>query len=247
MILYPAIDLIGGQCVRLYQGDFDIQKTYSKAPLDVASGYANAGAAWIHVVDLDGARDPQRRQVDLIKVLAQEAGAKIQSGGGMRSMDDVKRLLDCGVARVVIGSLAVRDPQVVRDAIAAYGPDAICIAVDVKPDVQNSDRYNVAISGWQEDGNIEVRDLLRDYEGSGLAHILCTDIARDGTMAGSNISLYRSLKREFPQFQIQASGGIGALDDLIHLHDSGADGVIVGKALYEGKFTIDDALQVVSC
>ncbi len=247
MILYPAIDLIDGKCVRLYQGDFGIQKTYSNSPLEVAVGYTKSGAEWIHVVDLDGARDPQKRQAALIQSLTGQSGAKIQSGGGVRSLKDVEMLLAQGVKRVVIGSMAVRDPVMVCDAIKTYGAETICIAVDVKPNPQHSEQYDVAIAGWKEDSKIEIRELLKQFEGNGLKHVLCTDISRDGTLSGSNVSLYRVLKREFPSLDIQASGGVGTLDDLIHLHDAGADGVIVGKALYEGKFTVEDALQVVKC
>lgn len=247
MLLYPAIDLIDGKCVRLYQGDFGIQKTYSGSPLDIAKGYTKSGAEWIHVVDLDGARDPLKRQIDMIQSLVSQSGAKIQSGGGVRALKDIELLLAQGVKRVVIGSMAVREPAMVRDALKTYGAEAICVAVDVKPRLQNADQYDVAIAGWKEDSKIEIRELLKQFDGAGLKHVLCTDISRDGTLSGSNISLYRALKREFPALEIQASGGVGTLEDLIHLHDARVDGAIVGKALYEGKFTVEDALQVVKC
>lgn len=237
MIVYPAIDLIDGKCVRLYKGDFAQKTTYETTPIDMARTYRAEGAAWLHLVDLDGARDPGKRQTGLIREIIVKSGLKVQTGGGVRSMEDVETLLSTGASRVVIGSLAVKERDLTKSIIAKFGPEKICLAMDVMP--QGTD-YVVAVSGWQESGKVMLDDLIRDYLDTGLEHILCTDIARDGTMTGCNAALYAKTNATFPELQIQASGGVKSLDDLRILDTAG---VIVGKALYEGAFTVAEALE----
>lgn len=247
MIIYPAIDLIDGKCVRLFQGKFDVTKTYNVPPDDVAKGYAEAGAQWIHIVDLDGARSPERRQTIMIEQLVRRSGLKVQSGGGIRTVEDVKLLFDVGVNRIVIGSMAVKSPDFVKFAIEEYGSEAVCVAVDVAPNPEHSESFNVVISGWRENSNMCLEDMLDSFAGSELKHILCTDISRDGTMTGSNLSLYRMLKKTFPKLEVQASGGVGGLEDVINLNDVGVSGIIIGKALYEEKISLKEALEIASC
>ena len=241
MILYPAIDLLGGAVVRLHKGDFDQLTKYGTDPVPIAKTYADAGATWLHLVDLDGAKNPQNRQIDLIANIICSTGLLVQTGGGIRSTDDVASLLNVGAARVVIGSLAVRDPDVVKQLMHTHGPEKICLAADV---IWQNDAFYIAVSGWQEASDLRLFDFLHMFTPAGLTHVLCTDIDRDGTLQGFNQALYTSVKDEFPHLQIQASGGASRLEDLKHLD---ANGVIIGKALYEGRFSVAEALEAIAC
>tara|TARA_B100000586_G_scaffold262406_1_gene230599 strand:- start:2053 stop:2778 length:726 start_codon:yes stop_codon:yes gene_type:complete len=241
MIVYPAIDLIGGSCVRLYRGDFDQQTTYHASPVEVAQTYRAEGAEWLHLVDLDGAKNPENRQIPLIKNIIQASDLKVQTGGGVRSVEDVEKLLHVGASRVVIGSLAVKDQDTTQTIFKKFGAECICLATDVLP--QNGE-YMIAVSGWQEGSAVTINDLIEGYLDVGLKHILCTDISRDGTLGGPNIDLYKTVKNDFADIQIQASGGVSSLDDLKVLN---TDGIIIGKALYEDLFTVEQALEAAAC
>jgi phosphoribosylformimino-5-aminoimidazole carboxamide ribotide isomerase len=240
MILYPAIDLRGGRCVRLHQGNFDAETRYSDAPLDVAQSFAADGAAWVHVVDLDGAKDGAARQTDLIASIAQRSGLKVQTGGGLRSADDIARVLESGATRAVVGSVAVKNPALFRQWLTQFGVDRVTLAVDVK--IEDQVAY-IAASGWQEVTATRLMDLLDGLQDMGALHVLCTDIGRDGVLGGPNIDLYRHLKHRYPAYQIQASGGISSLDDLRALKQDGLAGAITGKAIYEKRFTVKEAVQ----
>lgn len=241
MILYPAIDLVGGAVVRLHKGNFDQLTQYGTDPVAVAKTYADVGATWLHLVDLDGAKNPQNRQIDLIANIINSTGLMVQTGGGVRSADDVASLLDVGAARVVIGSLAVREPDIVKQLMHIHGPQKICLAADV---IWQNDAFYISVSGWQEASDLSLFDFLHTFVPEGLTHVLCTDIDRDGTLQGFNRALYTSVKYEFPALQLQASGGASRLEDLKHLD---ADGVIIGKALYEGRFGVAEALEAIAC
>ena len=241
MILYPAIDLSGGAVVRLHKGDFDQLTQYGTDPLVIANSYADAGATWLHLVDLDGAKNPQNRQINLITDIINSTGLLVQTGGGIRSADDVTELLNAGAARVVVGSLAVRAPDVVKKLMHTHGPNKICLAADV---IWRDDAFYITISGWQEASDLRLFDFLNMFATVGLTHVLCTDIDRDGTLQGFNRALYTDVKQEFSHLQLQASGGASCLEDLKHLN---ADGVIVGKALYEGRFSVAEALEAAAC
>ena len=238
MIIYPAIDLIAGEVVRLHKGDFAQKTTYGTDPVAVARAYADVGAAWLHLVDLDGAKDPANRQTALISRIIEGSGLKVQTGGGIRSRDDVEALLAAGASRVVIGSLAVRD----RDAVAAMmgdlGPDKICLAADV---VRQNDDFMIAVSGWQEASSLTLADFIDAFTASGLRHVLCTDIDRDGTLTGPNSALYATIKAAYPDIRLQASGGVKGIEDLDGL---GTDGVIIGRAIYEGRIDLASALAL---
>ena len=246
MIIYPAIDLIGGAVVRLNKGDFDQQTTYGTDPISVAKSYAKAGASWLHLVDLDGAKNPGNRQLDLITRIIDESGLKVQTGGGIRSADDVAALVNAGASRVVVGSLAVRDFATGKALLDRFGGETICLAADVMPtsDASGQISYNIALSGWLETSDLSLFDFLGHYAQHGLEHALCTDIARDGMMTGCNRDLYASVKSVFPEIKLQASGGLSKLDDIVGLP---TDGVIIGKALYEGVFSVGEALEAVAC
>jgi len=208
--------------------------------LAVARGFAAAGAAWLHVVDLDGAKDPARRQTALVLRLARDSGLQVQTGGGIRDETQVAALLAGGAQRVIVGSLAARDPVLVRGWLARFGGERIVLAPDVRLDATGIPR--VAAAGWQESTGVALDDFLGGYADAGLVHILCTDISRDGKLTGPNTGLYAGLGAKFPALRLQASGGVSSLDDLRALRAAGAAGAIVGRALYEGKFTLQQAL-----
>ena len=240
MIIYPAIDLRGGRVVRLTEGKFDQETSYGDDPLAVAQGFAAAGATWLHVVDLDGAKDPARRQTPLVEKLARESGLRVQTGGGIRDEAQVAALLAAGVQRVIVGSLAVRQPGLVRGWLNSFGPEKIILSPDVRLDGAGVPR--IAAAGWQETTGVALGDFLTGFLAGGLKHILCTDISRDGKLTGPNSTLYAELVKKYPALEIQASGGVSSLDDLRVLKTAGAAGAIVGRALYEKKFTLQEAL-----
>jgi phosphoribosylformimino-5-aminoimidazole carboxamide ribotide isomerase len=241
-MIIPAIDLIDGHVVRLYQGDYNQKTQYQLDPIDVVHQYADAGAKWLHIVDLTGAKDVDKRQLGLIKRMVDTGRMSFQSGGGIRSEADVSGLLDIGVKRVVIGSLAVKQPELVKSWITTYGPEAIVLALDVNINAQG--QKCIATHGWQEDSGVEIEGLLEDMLSVGAKHVLCTDISRDGTLQGANAELYAQMKAQFPSVVWQASGGIGSLDDIERLKPTSVDGVILGRALLEGKFTLEQAIQI---
>jgi phosphoribosylformimino-5-aminoimidazole carboxamide ribotide isomerase len=240
MIIYPAIDLRGGRVVRLTEGRFDQEKSYGDDPLAVAKEFKAAGATWLHVVDLDGARDPAKRQTVLVEKIARTSGLRVQAGGGIRDESQIEALLAAGVERVIVGSVAARDPARVRTWLTRFGASHITLSPDVRIDATGIPR--IAAAGWQETTGVAVDDFLHGFIPAGLTHILCTDISRDGKLTGPNSELYAKLVKRFPMLQIQASGGVSSLDDLRVLQTTGSAGAIVGRALYEKKFTLQEAL-----
>ena len=238
-MIIPALDLIEGQVVRLFQGDYGQVTEYNVNPTEQFALYHQAGANWLHLVDLTGAKNTQARQLTLISQLLASTPANVQIGGGVRCEQDVSDLLHAGAQRVVIGSTAVKQPERVKGWIEKYGAEHIVLALDIN--IDNDGNRIVAVSGWQEDSGVTIETLLEDFLKVGLKHVLCTDISRDGTLTGSNVELYVDLCRQFPQVQFQSSGGIGSLDDIAALKGSGVAGVIVGRALLDGKFTAEQA------
>ena len=241
MIIYPAIDLRGGQCVRLYQGDYQQETIYASEPLVMADVFASDGASWLHVVDLDGAKHPEQAQKKLILALLQKRKLSIQIGGGIRSRETIETYLENGASRVVIGSLAACCPETVLTWFQYFGPERLVLALDVMYDKDN--QPFVASNAWQTITKHTPASLISIYQAVGLKHVLCTDITRDGTLQGPNVGLYESLLRQFPELHIQASGGIQSLSDLVLLQDKGLRGAITGRALYEKKFTLREALS----
>ncbi|WP_305407702.1 1-(5-phosphoribosyl)-5-[(5-phosphoribosylamino)methylideneamino]imidazole-4-carboxamide isomerase [Photobacterium leiognathi] len=238
-MIIPALDLIEGQVVRLFQGDYGQVTEYKVDPAEQFNLYHQAGANWLHLVDLTGAKDTQARQLSLIERLLKSTPANVQIGGGVRTEQDVADLLNAGAKRVVIGSTAVKQPEMVKGWMEKYGAEHIVLALDIN--IDDNGKRIVAVSGWQEDSGVTIEALLEDFLKVGLKHVLCTDISRDGTLAGSNVELYVDLCRQYPQVQFQSSGGIGSLDDIAALKGSGVAGVIVGRALLDGKFTAEQA------
>lgn len=238
MIIYPAMDLMGGACVRLAQGRFDDATTYSADPADALRAFADAGAAWAHVVDLDGARVGEPRQHDLIAQLAASAPLKLQVAGGFREPAQVARMFDAGVARVVIGSLAVTDPDLVRGLIANNGGERITLALDVKI-IDGAPM--VATRGWTHGSGLSLWDVAARFPDA--RHLLVTDIASDGMMGGPNLALVTLAMRRLPHLAVQASGGVASLADIKALRAAGAPGAIVGRALWEGRIDLAEAIR----
>lgn len=234
----PAIDLRGGQVVRLKQGDYAQQTTYAADPRELARRYADAGARWLHLVDLDGARSGRLDNLAVIAAIATD-GMAIQAGGGVREEADLQRLFDAGVQRVVVGSVAVRDPARVAAWLAKYGAERLTLALDTR---HAEGRWVLPSAGWTEVEARTLDELAPWYAARGARHLLCTDIDRDGMLAGFNLDLYGHLAASVPQLALQASGGVRSLDDIRAARDAGAKAVILGRALLEGRFTVAEAL-----
>ena len=239
-MLIPALDLIDGRVVRLYQGDFAQKTEYPLDPVEQAQAYREAGAEWLHLVDLDGAKDPAKRQQQLLRKITQQSGLRCQAGGGIRTQQDLEDLFDAGIERAVIGSTAVNNADRVRHWFADYGTDAIVLALDVN--IGDDGRAMVATHGWQESSSLTLDDVLNRYLDVGCRHVLCTDISKDGTLTGTNVDLYQRYKALYPQVQWQASGGVSNLQDLIDLKQVNCDAVILGKSLLTGQFELAEAI-----
>ena len=238
MNIIPAIDLRQGKVVRLKQGDYAQQTTYEARPRELAQRYAAAGASWLHLVDLDGARSGSLENLAVIESIALD-GMRIQAGGGVRTEDDLARLFNAGVSRVVLGSVAIREPEQVADWISRYGAEQLTVALDTR---RVNGQWSLPSAGWTEAESRTLDELAPWYAEKGARHLLCTDIDRDGMLAGFNLDLYRHLADRVPGLAVQASGGVRSLDDICAAREAGAQGVILGRALLEGRFTIEEAL-----
>lgn len=235
MIIYPAIDLRGGRCVRLVQGDFEQTTEYSKNPMETALHWAECGASWLHLVDLDGARQEKTDNRSIICDIASRLSIPVQTGGGIRTMADIEELLSQGVARVILGTAAVQNPDFAAEAVSKYG-DKIAVGIDAK------DGY-AAVSGWEAVSSWHAVDLALTLKKSGVRHIIYTDIATDGMLTGPNLSAMREMVSAFGS-GIIASGGVGSIEDLQNLIPTGVSGAIVGKALYTGRVDLQKAVQL---
>lgn len=236
MELYPAIDLRGGRCVRLLQGKFDAETVYSDDPVQTALRWQAEGARWLHVVDLDGAREGTPQQLHILQRISGSVSIPVQFGGGLRDEQAVERALDSGAARVVLGSVVVTDPEFARCMLHRWG-ERVAVGVDVRDG-------KVAIRGWQEQTEIDAVALIRRIANRGARRVIVTDISRDGTLQGPNLELLQRLVQE-AGIPIIASGGVSSLDDLLALKQTGVEGVIIGKALYTGSVRLKEALEKV--
>ncbi|MGO4888851.1 1-(5-phosphoribosyl)-5-[(5-phosphoribosylamino)methylideneamino]imidazole-4-carboxamide isomerase [Anaerobacillus sp. MEB173] len=235
-IIYPAIDMRGGKCVRLIQGDYNQETVYGDSPFDMAKLFADSGAEWIHMVDLDGAKDKQRVNHEHVVRVAKELNAKVQIGGGIRTAEDVRYYLENGVDRVILGSAAVSAPEFVKEMLATYG-EKIAIGLDAR------DGY-VATEGWLETSKVKATDLAQELVKAGAQVFIFTDISRDGMLTGPNVEAIAHLA-EVTGKEVIASGGVSNLADLEQLKGKqGIAGAIVGKALYTEKFTLEEALKI---
>lgn len=233
MKIFPAIDLRGGKVVRLLKGDYDQMTVFGDDPLAAAKKFAAAGAEFLHVVDLDGARDGDNPNFDVVRALALESGLKVEIGGGIRSEETIKRYLDAGVWRVILGTIAVKDPDFTADMIRKYG-GRVAVGVDI-------DGRKAAIHGWTEVSEITVDQIFARLAADGVSCIICTDISKDGAMEGTNRQLYRELSEKYP-VDIVASGGVSSMEDVAALADMGVYGAIIGKALYTGDIDLAEAI-----
>ncbi len=238
MQLIPAIDLRAGRCVRLYQGNFQAETRYDQDPLELLERYRALGASWLHVVDLDGARDGTLANRTVIGTLLAQPGIRVQVGGGIRSLERIEDLLAAGAARVVIGSTAVEQPPLVLGWLERFGTERVCLALDVRLDAQGVPQ--VRTRGWREAGALSLWQALERYPSGAVAHVLCTDIERDGALAGPNLELYRAALARFPELAWQASGGVRDASDLHALAHLGVAAAVSGKALLEGRMDAEE-------
>jgi phosphoribosylformimino-5-aminoimidazole carboxamide ribotide isomerase len=238
-VVYPAIDVRNTRVVRLRQGDYEQERRYGDDPLALALRYADSGARWLHLVDLDAARSGNYGLLPLLDRIAVDGRINVQTGGGVRNADDVQVLLDAGAQRVVVGSLAVRGPEQVFGWIRRFGSEHITIALDTRHD---GNGWRLPVRGWTQNSDAELFALLDRYAEAGARHLLCTDIARDGMLTGPNVDLYKSLVARYPDLEVQASGGIRDTVDLAALRATGCAGAITGKALLDGALKLEEAL-----
>jgi len=241
MQLIPAIDLLDGRCVRLLHGDFEQVTHYPVVPEELARDYADAGADWLHIVDLIASRDGAGADPSVLLKLLGQAPQSVQTGGGVRNGKDISKRLDAGAARVVIGSLCVTDTWSFAIWLEHFGAEKLVAALDVRVDDQGIPWPR--IHGWTDQGDRDMWQLLDELTAGGLVHLLCTDISRDGALNGPNLGLYSEITSRYPRLKLQASGGVSSLDDLEQLKLTGAAGVITGKALLDERFTVAEALD----
>lgn len=235
MRIYPAIDIIGGQCVRLVQGDYSQKTTFAENPLEVAKQWEEQGGEFIHLVDLDGAKSGDMPNFELISEIARTVSVPVEVGGGVRNLDCVKRYLNAGIERVIIGTSAIRNPAFVREAVSLFG-DRIAVGIDAKDG-------RVAISGWEEVSDMTALDLAKQMEGFGVKNIIYTDIATDGMLSGPNLKAMKEMVSAV-EVDIVASGGVSSIEDIRHLKETGVEGAIVGKALYTGDVSLGQAIEI---
>jgi len=238
MQIIPAIDLKDGGCVRLLHGDFAAETRYEVTPAALYTQYADIGARWLHVVDLDGARDGTQAHLGIIEDLAARGRLALQVGGGLRERAAVDRTLRAGARRVVIGSLAVTEPDRVGAWLDELGPEAVVLAFDVRLDAAGIPR--LATHGWREQTTLTLWDAVERFLPHGLRHVLCTDVARDGALEGPNVDLYSDAVRRYRAIEWQASGGVRAGTDLAALRAAGAAGAVCGRALLEGRLSTEE-------
>lgn len=238
MLLIPAIDLRGGRCVRLYQGDFAAETCYDYSPSELLEKYRALGTSWVHVVDLDGARDGVLTNREVIIGLTARRGPKLQVGGGIRSAEVIEDLLSNGIERVIVGSAAVERPDDVIAWASRFGSDRICLALDVRHDRDGEPR--VQTRGWKSGTAISLWEALAVYPAAAVRHVLCTDIERDGALTGPSLDLYRDAVERFPRIAWQASGGVRDTADLRALAQIGVAAAVSGKALLEERIRPED-------
>ena len=238
MKIFPAIDLFEGKAVRLYKGDYNEMTVYSDKPWEIALDFKNSGAEYIHIVDLEGAKDGATPNIETIKKIIEVSGLKAEVGGGVRSMETVEKYIQAGVMRVILGTAAVKDRDFLVSAVKKYGEK-----VAVGADILNG---NVAIKGWTETSDITMDDFFKDLVNIGVKTVICTDITKDGTMQGTNRQMYKELSEKY-KIDIVASGGVNSIDDIKALNEMNLYGAIIGKAYYLGAIKINEALEVSKC
>jgi len=235
MNIFPAIDIIGGQAVRLKKGDYNQKTVYNSDPVSVAIGFKNQGAKYIHLVDLDGAKSGKTDNFNVVKSIVEKTGLKAEIGGGIRNIETVKKYLDSGVMRVIIGTAAITNPDFLSEALKLYG-EKVAVGVDIKDG-------KVAIHGWTQTADFTCEEFIEMMQNKGVKTIICTDVSKDGMMSGTNLSLYKELSQKF-NIDIVASGGVSSIDDVTALKEMNLYGAILGKALYTNSIDLAEAISI---
>ncbi|TVP49222.1 MAG: 1-(5-phosphoribosyl)-5-[(5-phosphoribosylamino)methylideneamino]imidazole-4-carboxamide isomerase [Mongoliibacter sp.] len=233
MYIIPAIDMIGGKCVRLTQGDYSQKKEYHDSPLEMAKRFEDAGIKRLHLVDLDGAKAKMPVNGDALKAITTNTSLKVDFGGGVQSDEAIKKVFELGASQVTGGSVAIKNPELFDSWVQQYGGEKIILGADAK------DR-KIAISGWQETTAVDLIDFIKSYLAKGLSYVICTDVAKDGLLQGPSIDLYKEMMQEIPGIRLIASGGVSSVKDLEELQNIGVYGTIVGKAYYEGRISLEE-------
>ncbi len=235
MKIIPAIDIIDGKCVRLSQGDYTQKKVYHENPVDIAKTYEDAGLEYLHVVDLDGAKQGRVMNWKTLEHICKETRLRVDFGGGIKTKAEVRQALETGARQINLGSIAVKEPEKVTIWIDEFGADTIILSADVRNE-------QIALHGWTETSSISITEFIAQYQSIGLSYVTCTDISTDGMLSGPNVELYRKLLLQFPAIKLIASGGVSSKEDLVKLKETGVYGAIVGKAIYEGKIPLNELL-----
>lgn len=233
MRIIPAIDIIGGKCVRLSQGEYHSKKVYHENPLDVAKMFEDNGIQYLHLVDLDGAKAKHVVNLAILSEITSKTSLIVDFGGGIKSDDDIKSVFESGANQVTVGSVAVSNPDKLEKWLEQFGPDKVILGADAKDGL-------VAISGWQTVSSLTLKSFIGEYVKKGIQYVICTDISKDGMLQGTSIELYKNLQKEFNSLKIIASGGVTSIAELQELEEIGMDGAIIGKAIYEGNIKLSD-------
>jgi phosphoribosylformimino-5-aminoimidazole carboxamide ribotide isomerase len=238
MRIIPAIDIIDGKCVRLSKGDYDTKKVYSENPLEIAKAFEDNGINFLHVVDLDGAKAQHIINHKILEEICSKTNLKVDFGGGLKSDEDLKIAFESGANQITGGSIAVKQPEVFKAWLKKYGSDKIILGADCR------DR-KIAISGWTESADVDVIDFILDYKKEGASYVICTDISKDGMLAGTSNELYSEIIQK-SKVKLIGSGGVSCIQDLYLLHEMGCEGAIIGKAFYEGKITMKQLTKFIN-
>lgn len=233
MRIIPAIDIIGGRCVRLSEGDYNTEKVYYENPLDAAKQFEAAGLEYLHLVDLDGAKAKAVQNWEILETICKHTDLKVDFSGGIKTTEEVERAFSLGAAKVTIGSLCIKNPALVKSWLQQFGAEKIIIGADVKGE-------QIAIHGWLETAETTIFDFIEDYQSAGAKHFMCTDVAKDGKLQGPSLALYKKLLAAFPSIELIASGGVSGMQDLVALAASDCAAVIIGKAIYENRIELQD-------
>ncbi|MFD2938212.1 1-(5-phosphoribosyl)-5-[(5-phosphoribosylamino)methylideneamino]imidazole-4-carboxamide isomerase [Spirosoma flavum] len=237
MHIIPAIDLIDGKAVRLTQGDYSKKKEYNARPLEVAQQFEGAGLTRLHLVDLDGAKEKRVINWKVLELITSKTSLHVDFGGGVQSDDDLRVVFECGAKQITGGSVAVKDPDLMERWLSKHGSDKIILGADAKNE-------KIAVSGWEEGTDVWIYDFLEKWVDKGIKYVISTDVAKDGLLQGPSFDLYRNMQDQFPQLNIIASGGVSNMADIETLADMGVFGVIVGKAIYEGRVTLKELQKI---
>ena len=233
MILVPAIDIINGQCVRLTKGDYDTKKVYNESPVEVAKAFEGAGLTHVHVVDLDGARAKHIVNAKVLEQIATQTSLQVDFGGGIKSETDLQTAFDCGASQVTLGSIAVSEPELVVEWLEKFGSEQLILGADAK-------NRRIATHGWEQDSGLDVIDFIKEYAQKGFKYVLCTDVAKDGMLAGPSLELYYEILEQLPELSLVASGGVTTMDDIYQCAELGCTAAIIGKAIYENKLSLKE-------